>query len=406
MSGSARLARLAGFWGSRIACVCTIAGVGLLAIGGGPATGDTGSCTSPNPPNELTLASGTPQTAQLDSPFASLLVVVLANSDGCPVTSGASGVPVTFSAPSSGASGLFSSSAATTTTVGTDATGTASASTFTTNDTAGSYTVTASSSYGSVSFALTNTAAGVPSSIVELSPASESAAVTTRYPQALQVKVLDANGAPVAGASVSFTLSAADPTTCGTTSTASATFAAGGGVQATATTNESGVATSAAFTADGGTGSFAATAAISSGGGGSSGGAVPSNASPVSFELDNLAGAPALLTPGVAVEESTAAGSRFAVPLALTVTDGEHNPVAATSVTFTAPARGASGRFAVHTGHDRWAHVRKVTVKTDACGVAVAPSFRANHQSGGYIVKATTDAAKPAAFALVNRRRG
>jgi len=404
MSASARLTPLGSAWGGRIACVCATAGVVLLVAGGGTGVGDASACPSSNPPDTLVLASGTPQTAQLDSGFAGPLVVVLANSNGCPVTTGASGVPVTFSAPSSGASGLFSSSAAAAATVGTDASGTASAPSFSANDTAGSYTVTASSQYGSVSFALANTAAGVPASIVKTSPATESAAVTTSYAQPLQVKVLDANGAPVVGASVSFTLSSADQSTCGTMSAASATFA-GGGAQASATTDASGAATSPAFTANGGTGSFTATATISSASS-SGGGALSSNASPVGFQLDNLAGAPASLTPGVAAKQSTAAGARFAIALALTVTDAEHNPVAGTSVTFTAPARGASGRFAVHIGRDRWAHVRTVTVKTDACGVAVASSFRANDRWGGYIVQATADAAKPAAFALVNRRRG
>jgi hypothetical protein len=41
-------------------------------------------------------------------------------------------------------------------------------------------------------------------------------------------------------------------------------------------------------------------------------------------------------------------------------------------------------------------------VKTSGCGIAVAPAFTANHQPGGYIVKATAGHARPAAFALVN----
>jgi adhesin/invasin len=360
-----------------------------------------------NPPDTLTLVSGSPQTAQLDSGFAAPLAVTLANSNGCPVTTGASGVPVMFSAPSSGASALFSSSASTSATVGTDASGSASAATFTANGAAGSYTVTASSPYGSVSFALTNTATGVPASIVERSPASESAVVTTRYAQALEVEVLDADGSPVVGASVSFTLDSSDQSECATTSTASATFV-GGGAQAFATTDASGTATSPGFSANSANGAFTATAAISSAGGSANGtaAAATGNASPVSFGLDNLAGAPASLSPGVAARESALAGARFAIPLALTVTDAEHNPVAGASVTFTAPSRGASGRFAVNSGRHRLARRRRVTVKTDACGVAVAPPFRANDHSGGYIVKATVDAAKPAAFALVNQRQG
>ena len=42
--------------------------------------------------------------------------------------------------------------------------------TFTANGTAGGYTVTASSRYGSVSFALTNTAAGIPARLVAVPP--------------------------------------------------------------------------------------------------------------------------------------------------------------------------------------------------------------------------------------------
>ncbi len=45
---------------------------------------------------------------------------------------------------------------------------------------------------------------------------------------------------------------------------------------------------------------------------------------------------------------------------------------------------------------------RRLTVKTGACGIAVAPTFIASRQSGGYIVKASAKPARPAAFALVN----
>jgi hypothetical protein len=43
-----------------------------------------------------------------------------------------------------------------------------------------------------------------------------------------------------------------------------------------------------------------------------------------------------------------------------------------------------------------------VKVKTNACGIAVAPAFTANHLPGGYIVKASVKHAESAAFALVN----
>ena len=51
-------------------------------------------------------------------------------------------------------------------------------------------------------------------------------------------------------------------------------------------------------------------------------------------------------------------------------------------------------------------HADTVKVKTNACGIAVAPAFTANDTHGGYIVKATVGHARPAAFALVNEAPG
>ena len=239
--------------------------VGMLVDGPSIASGETGgspNCPSSNPPSQLALVAGTPQTTPLQTAFASGLQVALTNSDGCPVTS-AAGVPVTFSAPSSGAGGVFSASASNTVTVGSDASGTVAGPAFTANDTQGSYTVTASSQYGSVSFSLTNTAAGIPARATAIPAKSRSASVTGRYPQPLQVKVLDANGNPVAGATVTFTLGTGGSGACGTTSSAGASFS-GGGAQATAMTGANGVASSPPFTANSTAGSLTATAAVSS----------------------------------------------------------------------------------------------------------------------------------------------
>jgi hypothetical protein len=270
--------------------------------GGSPgASTPTSSCPSPNPPNQLTLVAGTPQTAISGSAFASPLQVALTNSDGCAVT-GAAGVPVTFSAPTGGASGVFSTTASNIAIVGADASGAVAAPSFTANTVAGSFTVTASSQYGSVSFSLTNTAA------------------------------------PAAGV------------WCPT----------------------------------------------------------------LERRASTSAGEPVKLTAGVGSTQSTLAGSAFALRLAVTVTDAQKTPVAGAPVTFSAPLAGASGRFTVdardphdrsHVSHDhraRVSHPRAVTVKTNACGIAVAPPFTANDRQGGYIVKASVKPARPAAFALVN----
>ena len=319
------------------------AAVGMLVGGPAFASGETGgspteptgtgtsNCPSSNPPNQMTLVAGTPQTAILQSAFATGLQVALSNSDGCPVTSAAAGIPVTFSAPASGASGVFSTSGSNTVIVGADASGSVAAPTFTANGTAGSYTVTASSQYGSVSFSLTNTAAGVPARIVAIPLKSRSASVAGRYPQPLQVRVLDAGGNPVAGTTVTFTLGSGSASALRHELQPPAPASPAVAPRPPPRTDASGLATSPAFTANTAAGSFTATASV--GGGGGSGtesagkGGAPT-VTPVSFSLSNLAGKPTKIAPGVGSTQSTAAGSAFPIRLAVTVTDAEKNPVA------------------------------------------------------------------------------
>jgi hypothetical protein len=315
MTGMARLG--GGVRGVGLGLILTAslgAAVGMLSGGPAFASGETGgspaeagtsptgtgtsNCPSSNPPNQLTLVAGTPQTAILQSAFVSGLQVALTNSNGCSVTSAAAGVPVTFTAPSGGAGGVFSTSGSSTVTVGSDASGSVAAPAFTANGTQGSYTVTASSQYGSVSFSLTNTAAGVWCSTLDRR------------------------------ASVS-------------------------------------------------------------------------------------AGEPVELATGVGSRQSTTAGTPFPIRLAVTVTDAEKNPVPGAQITFSAPTHGASGRFAAQPSIDRShgsrhhrphvvSHPHTVKVKANACGIAIAPAFTANRLPGGYIVRASVEHAKSAAFALVN----
>lgn len=294
--------------------VVTLAGSALAAEGetGPPSSSGEATCPSHNPPSELTLAAGTPQSATLGTPFTTNLQVAFTNSNGCPVTTAVAGTPVTFSAPTTGASGLFSASGSNTVTVGSDASGMASAPTFTADYLAGDYTLTASSAYGSVLFSLTN---------VEGASANACAASSA--------------GAPAA--------------------------------------------------------------------------AMP----------PGLAGKPTKLTAGVGASQSTPTGSHFPIHFAVTVTDAEKSPVPGVLVTFTAPNRGPSGHFTVRSGgalpamshppHSgksvaQTSHPRRLQVKTDACGVALAPTFTANRRAGGYVVVASVERMK-AAFALVNEGR-
>ncbi len=275
--------------------------VATLACGALPAQGEAGpssnangaSCPSPNPPTELTLTAGTPQTATLGSAFATNLQVAFANGDGCPVTT-AAGIPVTFSAPAAGASGSFSASGTNAVAVGSDASGTATAPPFTANYVAGSYTLTASSAYGSISFSLTN----------------------------------------VEGAGSS---------ACATAGNASA-----------------------------------------------SAGGAPARP----------AGRPSKLAAGIGATQATPVGTRFPIGLAVTVTDTRKEPVPGALVTFAAPDRGPSGYFTP----SRMTRRRRVEVKSNACGIALAPAFTANRRAGGYVVVASVKRVK-AAFALVNEGR-
>jgi protocatechuate 3,4-dioxygenase beta subunit len=411
---------------------------GVSSAAGGAEPGGTGgantgaNCPSSNPPNALALVAGTPQTAMLGSAFATGLQVALTASDGCPVTSGAAGVPVTFTAPSSGAGGVFATSATSTVTVGADSGGAVQAPTFTANGVAGSFTVTASSQYGSVTFALTNTAAGTPARLVAVSPARQTATVTGGYRRALAVRVLDGNGNPVAGASVTFTLTASTVTnSCGSSSSggsgagssADASFA-GGAAEGSARSNAAGVATSPALTANDQAGTFTASATLGSSGSSEPGENEPrandaranaaatsasaGNLAPALFTLTNRAGAPAKLAPGVGEAQSARVGMRFPVSLAVTVSDAHGNRVPGALVSFAAPAAGPGGRFttrAASRSHGRQGHARQVRaadVKTNTCGVAIAPPFTANAEPGGYVVQARAGHARAAAFALVN----
>jgi hypothetical protein len=117
-------------------------------------------------------------------------------------------------------------------------------------------------------------------------------------------------------------------------------------------------------------------------------------------------GKPVELTPGVGSRQSTTVATRFPIPLSVTVTNADGNPVPRTAITFSAPTAGASGRFTLssrephHRALISYAHT--VTVMTDACGIAVAPPLTANDTQGGYIVEAAAKHIRPAAFALVN----
>src|SRR5262249_13620136 len=256
----------------------------------------------------------------------------------------------------------------------------------TANTPAGRFTATATTTgtTQAASFSLDNLAGKAPT-VTLVGKASRSAVVGGRYREPLEVKVRDGSGKPLQGTTVTFTLgSSGGAAGSGAGSGAGASFVTGS-TQATATTNAAGMATSPALAANTTAGSFTASATTDG------------VAQVVGFDLRNLAGSPAAITPGAAATESISVGRRFPIRLAVTITDTHQNPVAGVAVTLAGRARGPGGRSAGKRGG--------VGVTPDARGVAPAPALVANKLAGGWVVRATA-AGHSAAFALVNQPAG
>jgi protocatechuate 3,4-dioxygenase beta subunit len=333
------------------------------------ATAASASCPDANAPNTLQLVGGSPQTAPLHGGFEQPLEVTLANTNGCPVTTGAAGVSVAFSAPTSGASATFAASGGRSVVVGADSSGRASAQ-LTANGAAGYYTVVASSLFGSVSFSLRNSADGLPASIVASPQAAPTARAGTRYAQPLSVTVRDANGDPVDGATVTFSLGTG------------ATFD-GGGTQVTEQTGPDGVATTPLLTAGAVPGSFTATATVQG------------VTEPAKFALENLPAAPSRLTGLLPVAQRAVVGTRFPHVLTARLRAADGAPVVGATVTFAlGGAQGAAG--ATFVGGSAQA-----AATTDASGRAVSPRLVANDVSGTFTATASANGAA-VSYALRN----
>ena len=205
----------------------------------------------------VALNGGSGQSATVGVAFSTAFSVTVTDSFSNPVA----GVNVTFAAPGTGASGTFTGSA----TVATNASGIATAPTFTANHTAGSYSVTATASgIGTpVSFSLTNNP-GTAGSIAVNAGSGQSALVGTAFSTALSAKVTDSFTNPISGASVTFAAPG---------SGASGAFTG----SATVTTNASGIATAPTFTANTTSGAYSVTASVAGVG------------TPASFSLTNTA---------------------------------------------------------------------------------------------------------------------
>ena len=364
-----------------VAVVVLATAVAAVPVAAGSASPTKASaCPSKNDPNDLSLVAGTPQTARIGSPFGTNLQVRLSNRNGCPLTGSLSGAAVTFTAPSSGASGTFASTGSAAATVGTDGSGVAVAPLFTANGSEGDYEVVASSSYGTVTFHLSNTATGVAASIAAAGQTDQSATVRRQYAQPLQARVVDAHGVAVAGASVAFSIGTG-------ASGAGATFV-GGGPQVTAVTDASGVATSPPLVANDTAGPFTATASV---------GGV---ASVATFNLGNHAAVYTLAASATSTQTATIT-TRYPGALKAEVRDDTGRPVEGATVTFML-GTGTSGASAAFVGGGAQA-----IEQTDASGIATSPAFAANGTPGRFEATASVPGGTaPLGYSLRNLAAG
>jgi hypothetical protein len=216
-------------------------------------------------------------------------------------------------------------------------------------------------------------------------PPVEAIAATSGSPQSAQlntafaaplVATVTLGGKPLSGAFVVFTA----PSTG-----ASGTFASTSSNTETDTTNASGVAMSSTFTANGIIGADPVTASVA--------GVIGTTAT---FSLNNTSGPPASITATGGSLQSATISTAFGAPLVATVVDSNSNPVTGVSVTFTAPASGASGTFASNSSVTE-------TDTTNASGVATSSTFTADATAGSYTVAATVSGVATAAdFKLTN----
>ena len=309
-------------------------------------TGDT--------PASVTATAGTPQSAAINAAFATALQATVKDAGGNVLA----GVTVTFTAPSSGASGVFTGSGTATANVTTNASGVATAPTFTANGTAGGpYTVAATVSgvAAPANFSLTNLA-GPAASITATAGTPQSVVINNAF-AALKATVKDAGGNLVSGVTVTFTA----PSTG-----ASGTFA-GGAATANVATDASGVATAPTFTANSAAGSYTVTATV------------PGVGTPANFQLSNLPGVPSITS--LSPTSATAGGAAF------TLTVNGTNFVATSVVNFNGAAKVTTFKTstqltaAITAADILSAGVVNVTVTTPAPGggTSAAASFTINN---------------------------
>lgn len=303
------------------------------------------------PPAFITVTGGKTQSAMVGTPFGNALQVKVTAADGEALP----GVAVTFSVPVSGASATLSVPS-----VITDHSGVAGV-TATANAIAGAYVVTASvTGVTPAIFSLTNLAGPAQAIAFVQQPTSTQAGSTITPPVSVSLK--DALGNPATGATVTLGIQGGGATLHGTT---------------TQTVDPGGIATFSDLNITTASAGYVLIA---------TGGSLATTSSPFNI----TAGSPASIAVLAGNLQTAFVGTAFAAPLAVTVHDANNNPVPGVTVTFGAPASGASVTFA-----------SLATATTDANGIAISPALTANSQTGSPGISATIPGvAAAAAFTL------
>jgi Fe-S cluster assembly iron-binding protein IscA len=343
------------------------------AVSGVSTTANFSLTNTPGLLASIIATGGSAQSATISAAFATPLQAAVLDASGNFFPN----ATVTFTAPASGASGTFANGMATTTAVA-DSSGVATASTFTANSTPGVYSATASVSGVSTTaiFTLSNTTSAL-TSIVATGGGGQSATVSTPFATALQATVKDFSGNLFGNVTVTFTAPA---------SSASGTFA-NGTATTTAVTDSNGVATASAFVSNRFAGVYGVTASV------------PGVSATASFSLTNSPGAPASIVATGGGGQAATVSTPFATALQAAVQDATGHLIPNVTVTFTAPASGASGTFANGTA--------TTTGVTDSNGMATASAFTANSTPGGYKVTASASGVSAtASFSMTNTPGG
>jgi hypothetical protein len=316
-----------------------VALAGLLAAcdGGG------GGGVDPSVASGISATSATAQTAVAGSAVTEAPSVKVVDQRGAAMA----GVTVSFAVNGGGAVG--SSTAAT------NASGVASAGTWTLGATAGQQSVTASAG-GSLTVQFTATAqARAAAAVTAVSAPTQNGVSGIAVAEAPAVRVNDQTGAPLAGVSVTFAVTS------------------GGGAIATttATTGANGQASSGTWTLGAAAGPNTVTATVA-------------GLAPVAFNATGAARAATTVTAQSATTQTGAAGAAVAAPPSVRVNDQTGAPMAGVAVTFAVTAGGG-----VLVGG---------SATTNASGIATVTSWTLGAAAGTNTVTATVAGLTPVTF--------